>query len=464
MAANKIVVLAMTAILVIVGLMCVFTVKETELALMLRFGKVVSQDLEDQPGVHFKPGLHFKLPIYHTIRKFDKRIQTLDAQPEQFLTSEKKNLIVDSFVKWRIIDVVTYYTAVGGSSLRAKQRLGEMIADGLRSQFGQRTIKEVVSGDRAEIMDIITEEANERAKQFGIKIVDVRIKRIELPREVSSSVYRRMEAERERDAKKLRSQGEAEAVRIRAEADRKRIEVISDAERKAEEIRGNGDAEAADTYALAYNQNPEFYALYRSLNAYKATFNDRSDVLLIQPDSDFFNYFSNLNGKNPNLSMPIPESGKKAIESAQAESEPVSAPLPEVSEEVGESAQAESEPVSAPLPEESEEVGESAQAESEPVSAPLPEVSEEIATEEVGDSAQAESEPVSAPLSEESEEIATEEVSDSAQAESEPVSAPLPEESEEIATEEVSDNSQAEKASEPTPSEEEDSFQVDKNG
>jgi len=345
MAANKVIVLAMTAILVLVGLMCVFTVKETELALMLRFGKVISTDLEEEqePGVHFKPGLHFKVPFYHTVRKFDKRIQTLDAQPEHFLTSEKKNLIVDSFIKWRIIDVVTYYTAVGGSSLRAKQRLGEMIADGLRSQFGKRTIKEVVSGDRSEIMDIITEKANENAKTFGIKIVDVRIKRIELPREVSSSVYRRMEAEREREAKRLRSQGEAKAVSIRAKADRERIEKISEAEREAEEIRGNGDAEAADTYALAYNQNPEFYALYRSLNAYKTTFNDRRDVLLIQPDSDFFNYFNNLNGNNPTLSMPIPESGKKATEKvvessqeAEAASEPtaVSAPLPEESEDI----------------------------------------------------------------------------------------------------------------------------------
>ncbi len=330
MAANKVIVLAMTAILVLIGLMCVFTVKETELALMLRFGKVVSQDLKEHPGVHFKPGLHFKVPFYHTVRKFDKRIQTLDAQPEHFLTSEKKNLIVDSFIKWRIIDVVTYYTAVGGSSLRAKQRLGEMIADGLRSQFGKRTIKEVVSGDRSEIMDIITEEANRNAKQFGIKIVDVRIKRIELPREVSSSVYQRMEAEREREAKKLRSQGEAEAVRIRAEADRKRIEVISEAERESEEIRGKGDAEAADIYALAYNQNPEFYALYRSLNAYKTTFNNRNDILLIQPDSDFFNYFNNLNGNNPTLSMPIPKSGQIAPE---VERETVSEPTPSEEED-----------------------------------------------------------------------------------------------------------------------------------
>ncbi len=289
MAAKKIVILAIALLLLLVGLMCVFTVKETEGALMLRFGKVVSGD--------FEPGLHFKIPIYHTIRKFDKRIQTLDAPPEQFLTSEKKNLIVDSFIKWRIIDVVNYYISVGGLAQRAGQRLAENIADGLRSEFGKRTIQEVVSGDRAEIMDIITSKASERAKQFGIEIIDVRIKRIELPREVSSSVYRRMEAERERDARKLRSQGEAEAVRIRAVADRESVETIAKAERDAEKIRGEGDAGAANIYAQAYNQNPEFYAFYRSLDAYKESFKNHRDILLIKPDSDFFSYFNNLDGK-----------------------------------------------------------------------------------------------------------------------------------------------------------------------
>ncbi len=302
---SKTIVGVLTLIIFLMVLMCVFTVKETEKALMLRFGKVVSGNLD--------PGLHFKVPIYHTIRKFDKRIQTLDAPPEHFLTREKKNLIVDSFIKWKIIDVVTYYTAVGGNLQRAKQRLSEMIADGLRSKFGKRTIQEVVSGDRAEIMDTITEEANRRSKKFGIKVIDVRIKRIELPREVSSSVYRRMEAERERDAKKLRSQGEAEAVRIRAEADRKSVETVAKAERDAEKIRGEGDAEATDTYAQAYTQNPEFYALYRSLDAYKKTFNDRSDVLIIQPDSDFFNYFKRLDGNLPITPSSPPQIEKQAI-------------------------------------------------------------------------------------------------------------------------------------------------------
>ncbi|WP_069472560.1 protease modulator HflC [Candidatus Marithrix sp. Canyon 246] len=283
MAANKMVVAILGLILLLVGLMCVFTVKETELALMLRFGKVVP--------AKFEPGLHFKIPIYHTIKKFNKRIQTLDAQPEHFLTNEKKNLIVDSFVKWQIVDVVKYYTSVGGQTLRAKQRLAEFIADGLRSEFGKRTIKEVVSDDRTNIMKIITTEAKKRAIQFGINIVDVRIKRIELPREVSTSVYRRMEAEREQDAKQLRSQGEAEAVRIRARADRESVETIAVAKQKSQQIRGQGDATATDTYAGAYTKNPEFYALYRSLDAYKETFKNPSDVLLIQPDSEFFKYF-----------------------------------------------------------------------------------------------------------------------------------------------------------------------------
>ena len=276
-------------IVAIVSSFSIFTVQETELALMLRFKKIVGDD--------FAPGLHFKSPI-HNVLTFDKRIQTLDAPPEQFLTVEKKNLIVDSFIKWRIVNIVTYYKAVSGNQQRARDRLGEIIADGLRSEFGKRTIKEVVSGDRVAIMGIITEGANLNVpKLLGIEIVDVRIKRIELPPEVSNSVYRRMEAERERVAKKWRSQGEADAVRIRANADRERIEVYSKAERDSEQIRGKGEAISADTYAKAYNQNQEFYTLYRSLNAYKTAFSSRNDMLIITPDSDFFNYFNDLNGK-----------------------------------------------------------------------------------------------------------------------------------------------------------------------
>lgn len=288
MSASKMLVLSILMALITIGLMSVFIVKQTELALRLQLGQVVSKDYE--------PGLHFKLPLVQNVRKFDRRIQTLDAQPEQFLTAEKKNLIVDSYIKWRITDVEIYFTSTSGNELIAGQRLSALIADGLRSEFGKRSIQEVVSGDRSQIMDIITEEADARAKKLGISIVDVRIKRIELPTEVRTSVHRRMEAERERVAKQLRSQGEAEGTRIRAKADRESTEIIAAAKRDAEIVRGEGDAIAAETYATAYSKNTEFYGLYRSLNAYKETFKNQSDMMLIKPDSEFFNYFKSTEG------------------------------------------------------------------------------------------------------------------------------------------------------------------------
>jgi membrane protease subunit HflC len=268
----------------------VFTVQQTEYALKLKFGKVVSADYE--------PGLNFKIPLVERIRYFDKRIQTLDAPPERFLTSEKKNLIVDSFVKWRIKDVVQYYISVGGSEQRAGQRLSEIIADGLRSQFGARTIQEVVSGDRSEIMVALTIEATKRTESLGIEVVDVRVKRIDLPQEVSHSVYQRMEAERERVAKEIRSRGEAEAVRIRADANRQKVILLATAERKANELRGQGDATAADIYAKAYSEDKEFFSLYRSLKAYETTFNQNGDVMVIEPDADFFKYFKSAQPKS----------------------------------------------------------------------------------------------------------------------------------------------------------------------
>jgi len=279
----------------------VFTVKETEVALRLRLGQVIKAD--------FEPGLQFKFPFpLEEVKKFDKRIRTLEAPPEQFLTAEKKNLIVDSFVKWRIVDVKNYFTATGGTDAIAGQRLREIIADGLRREFGKRTIQEVVSSERSKIMDIIRQEANEAtatvhsdtetkrggARQFGVEIIDVRIKRIELPKEVSSSVYSRMDAERERVAKELRSRGEAEAVRTRAIADRESVELVAAAERDAEKIRGEGDAQAANIYAQAYNQHPEFYGLYRSLSAYRKVFTQKRDILLLEPDSEFFSYFNQM--------------------------------------------------------------------------------------------------------------------------------------------------------------------------
>ena len=308
----KPVTLVLIVIVFTIGLMATFTVKETELPLILRLGKVISPQII---GAELSPGIHFKIPFLDKVVKFDKRIHNLDVPSEHFLTSEKKNLIVDSFIKWRIVDVITYFKTMAGAGnprfaeQSARQRLGEIIADGLRNEFGKRTINDVVSGERAMIMDRVTNIASERAKEFGIKIIDVRIKRIELPKEVSNSVYRRMEAEREQYAKKLRSQGEAEAVRIQANADRESIEIISRAERDAEKIRGEGDATAAEIYAQTFNQNPKFYALYRSLNAYKTIFNNKSDILLIQPNSDFFNYFNHLES----VTAPSKESATKTI-------------------------------------------------------------------------------------------------------------------------------------------------------
>lgn len=276
-------ILILLGFIAVIGYMSLFQVYQTDYALMLRLGKVVRAD--------FEPGLHMKLPFVHRIRFFERRILTLDSEPEHFLTREKKNLIVDSFVKWHIVDVVKYFTAMGGEEQRAADRLRTVIADGLRSEFGTRTIQEVISGDRAEIMSLLNKEANERVGQFGIEVVDVRIKRIDLPEEVSHSVYRRMEAERARVAKELRSRGEAEAVRIRASADRERVETLADAKRDSEIIRGEGEAQSAATYAKAYKQDPEFYRFYRSLDAYRNTFRDKGDLLVLEPDTDFFDYF-----------------------------------------------------------------------------------------------------------------------------------------------------------------------------
>lgn len=262
----------------------VFKVEEWQRAILFRLGEIVETD--------FEPGLHFKMPFINNVRKFDGRILTLDSESERYLTAEKKNVIVDSFVKWRIIDTTAYYTSMGGDVNRANLRLSQIIKDGLRGEFGKRTIKEVVSGEREEIMAILVANTDEQAKGFGIEVTDVRIKRIDLADDVSSSVYRRMEAERTRVAKDLRSRGEEAAERIRSAAERQRTEIISDAYRDAEKIRGEGDALASEIYAKAYNRNPEFFSFYRSLEAYQSSFRDQGDVLVLEPDSDFFKYFS----------------------------------------------------------------------------------------------------------------------------------------------------------------------------
>ncbi|MFO7593969.1 MAG: protease modulator HflC [Pseudomonadota bacterium] len=268
--------------------MSFFIVDETELAIKFRLGEIVRTDYE--------PGIYFKLPFVNNVRKFDSRILTLDAQPERYLTLEKKNVIVDAFIKWRISDVANYYTTMAGSERNAGQRLSQVIKNGLRDEFGKRTIQEAISGERSEIMNVITAQIERQATQFGIEVVDVRIKRIELPASVSGSVYQRMEAERSRVAKELRSQGAEAAERIRADADRQRTVILAEAYRDAERLRGEGDATAAEIYAGAFEQDAEFYEFYRSLSAYRDVFSSQEDVLVLDPKSEFFKYFKDAQG------------------------------------------------------------------------------------------------------------------------------------------------------------------------
>ncbi|HEB67530.1 MAG TPA: protease modulator HflC [Gammaproteobacteria bacterium] len=270
-------------LIVMLGLSSVFTVDERELAIKFRLGKIVRADYE--------PGLHFKVPLINNVRKFDKRILTLDARPANYLTKEKKNVIVDFFVKWRIHDVVTYYKAMSGEERKAMERIYATINDGLRSEFGKRSIQEVISGERSEIMNTMTNEANRQLGKFGVEVVDVRVKRIDFSDDISDSVYRRMEAERLRVAKDFRSRGAEEAEKIRAKADKERTVLLADAYKQAQTIRGEGDAKAAEIYAKAYKQDPEFFAFYRSLQAYRKSLGGETDTLVLEPDSEFFRYF-----------------------------------------------------------------------------------------------------------------------------------------------------------------------------
>lgn len=266
----------------VVGSMATFSVKESEKAIKLQLGQMVDAE--------YAPGLHFKIPFINNVVLFDARVQTLDAEPERYLTLEKKNLLVDSFVKWRISDVAQFYTSMGGDIRRANMRLSQIIKDGLRSEFAARSVQDVISGERGQVMDNITTAANRQAKEFGIEIVDVRLKRIDLPKEVSESVYRRMEAERTRVAKDLRSQGAEAAERIRADADRQRTVLLADAYKQAETFRGEGDAKASKIYSDAYTKDAEFFAFYRSLTAYKEAFKDKRDVLVLDSDAEFLRY------------------------------------------------------------------------------------------------------------------------------------------------------------------------------
>lgn len=281
MTLNKI--LIGVAAILFVGLMCIFTVSETEKAIKFKLGEIVRNDYE--------PGIHFKWPVINNVKKFDSRIQTMETAPDRFLTAEKKNVIVDSFVKWRIGDVKAFYTVVGGDINQANLRLDQIIKDAFRSEFGRRDITQLVATDRKAIRQILIDRTREIAADLGLEILDVQVKRIDLPPDVSSSVFRRMEAERERVAREFRSQGSEAAERIRSDADRQSVVILAEAFREAEKRRGEGDAISADTYAKAFSRDSEFYSFYRSINAYKETFSDPDRLIVIDPESEFFKYF-----------------------------------------------------------------------------------------------------------------------------------------------------------------------------
>ena len=261
----------------------VYFVDEREKAIIFQFGRIVQS--------HDQPGIHFKKPFINSVQFFDARIQTMDADPELYLTGEKKNLVVDSFAKWRIRDVAKYYVTVSGLQSSVRARLAQRVNDSLRQEFGKRAVKEVISGDRAEIMELVRLDVDKEASEFGVEVLDVRLKRVDLDPEVSERVYSRMEAERSRVAKELRAQGAEVAEIIRADADRQREITVANAYREAEQIRGEGDAVATLTYANAFGRDPEFYRLYRSLNAYRSTFRSKEDLLILEPNSEFFQYF-----------------------------------------------------------------------------------------------------------------------------------------------------------------------------
>ncbi|MDB5808710.1 MAG: protease FtsH subunit HflC [Betaproteobacteria bacterium] len=278
--------LVAVVVLLIIVSMSLFVVDTRQKGIVFRFGEIVY--------VINQPGLYLKIPMIDNVRYFDARLLTIDsAEPERFLTKEKKNVLVDLFVKWQISDVQLYYISVNGDETRAQIRLLQTINDGLRAEFGKRDVHEVVSGERDVIMERMREKANEDAVKIGVVVRDVRLKRVDLPQEVSESVYGRMRAERTRAANTLRSEGGAESEKIRADADRQREVILAKAYRDAQRLKGEGDAKAAGIYARAYEANPEFYAFYRSLDAYTKSFKSKSDVLVLEPNSEFFKYLKN---------------------------------------------------------------------------------------------------------------------------------------------------------------------------
>lgn len=279
---NPLILVVLIAILFI-GSASIFTVDQREKAIVFRLGEIVRTDLE--------PGLHFKMPFINNVRKYDGRLQTLDSRPERFLTSEKKNVIVDTFVKWKISNVDNFYRAVGGDPRQVDTRLNQFVKEGMRAAFSKQTIKELISVGRDKIRLGLVDDINLLGKGLGIDIIDVRIKRIDLPDEVSASVYKRMESERERVARDFRSRGKEAAEKIKANADKQGEIILATAYKASQELRGKGDAEAAKTYANAYNQNKEFFAFYRSLDAYRKSMGSGDDLIVLEPTSDFFKYF-----------------------------------------------------------------------------------------------------------------------------------------------------------------------------
>ncbi|POA98661.1 protease modulator HflC [Chromobacterium sinusclupearum] len=268
-----------------VASLSLFTVDQRQYALVFQFGEVVK--------VISQPGIQFKIPLLQNVRYFDRRVQTIDAEtPELFNTREKKNVLVDSFVKWRVVDVSQFYKSVG-TEAAAVARLKQTINDGLRAEFGQKTVADVISGQRDQVMETVRKRADADARKIGVEILDVRLKRVDFPDKISSSVYDRMQSERRTVASKLRSEGAADAERVRAEADKQRDVILAEAYRKAQELKGVGDAKAGAIYAEAYGKNPEFYAFWRSMDAYKESFKNKSDVLVLDPSSDFFKYLKN---------------------------------------------------------------------------------------------------------------------------------------------------------------------------
>ncbi|MAD74277.1 MAG: protease modulator HflC [Rheinheimera sp.] len=283
-------IIAIIVVVAIIVISALFVVPEGKRAIVTQFGKIQRDDAGQV--VVYEPGLHLKMPMIEVVRKLDSRIQTLDDQPDRFVTAEKKDLLVDSYVKWRIKDFGAYFLSTGGITSQAEVLLKQYINNGLRTEFGTRTIQEIVSGERTQLMESALAQAGAAANELGIEVIDVRVKQINLPTEVSSSIFARMRAERDAVAREHRSRGMEESDIIRADVDARVTIMLADAERNSRSVRGQGDAQAAKIYADVYSRNAEFYSFVRSLEAYKKSFNDKQDIMVVQPDNDFFKYMT----------------------------------------------------------------------------------------------------------------------------------------------------------------------------